>query len=57
MEKKSKAIEENKQKSTIKRLENSVYIGNLRTKTNLPPPTLTPVIVFLIAEKLLSIWL
>ena len=31
--------------------------NNDTNKTNLPPPPFTPVTVFLIVEKLLSLWL
>ena len=68
----SKAIEENKLTVAIRRLfkriqfilEIYVYRLDAKNKTNLPPPSpqpppppSTPVTVFLIAEKLLSLWI
>ena len=60
----SKAIEENKQKVTIKRIVWKFNLfwkfiwtdkNNEKNKMNLPSPLSTPVTVFLITEKLLSI--
>ena len=61
----NKAIEENKLTVTIKRLlQFNLYLkflctdkNNDKNKTNLPLLTSTPVTVFLIAEKLLSLQL
>ena len=61
----SKALKEDKLTVMIKDFyENSIYIGNLcvqtkimiRIKRTYPLPS-TPVTVFLIVEKLLSLWL
>ena len=60
----SKAIEENKQKVTIKRIVWKFNLfwkfiwtdkNNEKNEMNLPSPLSTPVTVFLITEKLLSI--
>ena len=60
----SKAIEENKQKVTIKRIVWKFKLfwkfiwtdkNNEKNEMNLPSPLSTPVTVFLITEKLLSI--